>query len=49
LTIVQNNDSIFSQNWIVVPNHSAMAWLKQAIAKDLGVLDSKKRNNNAPK
>ena len=37
LTIVQNNDSIFSQNWIVVPNHSAMAWLKQAIAKDLGV------------
>ncbi len=37
LEIVRSTDSLFAQNWIVVPNHSCMQWLKQSIANDLGV------------
>ncbi len=37
LEILRTNDSIFKQSWVVVPNHSCMQWLKQSIAKDLGV------------
>ena len=37
LEIIKSTNSLFTQNWIVVPNHSAMTLLKQAIARDLGV------------
>jgi exodeoxyribonuclease V gamma subunit len=35
--LIVENHSVFSESWIVVPNHSAKLWLQKSLAKDLGV------------
>jgi exodeoxyribonuclease V gamma subunit len=37
LKLLIENNSVFSETWIVVPNHSAKQWLQKSLAKSLGV------------
>lgn len=37
LRLLIDSDSVFSETWIVVPNHSAKQWLQKSLARDFGV------------
>ncbi|MCF6317682.1 MAG: exodeoxyribonuclease V subunit gamma [Proteobacteria bacterium] len=35
--LTASRKNVFSETWIVVPNHSAKQWLQRSLAKDLGI------------
>lgn len=37
LKLLIENNSVFQETWIIVPNHSAKQWLQKSLAKSLGV------------
>ncbi len=37
LLLKASGKNVFSETWIVVPNHSAKQWLQRSLAKDLGI------------
>ncbi len=37
LRLLIDSDAVFSETWIVVPNHSAKQWLQKSLARDFGI------------
>ena len=37
LNLLAEDSTIFTETWIVVPNHSAKQWLQKSIARDMGI------------
>jgi exodeoxyribonuclease V gamma subunit len=35
--LLVDNSRLFSESWIIIPNHSAKLWLQKSLARDLGV------------
>ncbi|MBL4659732.1 MAG: exodeoxyribonuclease V subunit gamma, partial [Alcanivoracaceae bacterium] len=37
LKLLIDDNSVFTETWLVVPNHSAKQWLQKSLARDLGI------------